>query len=282
MAHLVVLSHYQAKPLLAARRALLDTATISPDLNRTMVAVRLSERGVGFPNGELLAWRDVERIAASENTCYLVSDGEIQPVQVFSETTNWMRSLYPTAGAPTTLVAGFPMHRIKDTDPYEDTLKKIAALAPVTGNVLDTTTGLGYTAIEAARTAQRVTTLELDPAALEIARLNPWSQDLFENPRIEVMIADAFERIRECADEAFTCVLHDPPTFSLAGELYSEDFYRQLYRVLAPRGRLFHYVGDPTSKLGRRMTTSVVQRLQESGFRRVIRKAEAFGVVANK
>jgi predicted methyltransferase len=282
MAHLVVLSHYQAKPLLAARRALLDMATISPDLNRTMVAVRLSERGVILPGGELLAWHDVARIAASENSCFLVTDGEIQPVQVFSETTNWMRSLYPTAGAPTTLVAGFPMHRIKDTDPYEDTLKKIAALAPVTGNVLDTTTGLGYTAIEAARTAQRVTTLELDPAALEIARLNPWSQDLFENPRIEVMIADAIERIREFADEAFTCVLHDPPTFSLAGELYSEDFYRQLYRVLAPRGRLFHYVGDPTSKLGRRMTTSVVQRLQESGFRRVIRKAEAFGVVASK
>ena len=282
MAHLVVLSHYQAKPLLAARRAELDTATISPDLNRTMVAVRLSERGVGFPSGELLAWRDVERIAASENTCFLVSDSEIQPIQIFSESTNWMRSLYPTAGAPTTLVAGFPMHRIKDTDPYEDTLKKIAALAPITGTVLDTTTGLGYTAIEAARTAQQVTTLELDPAALEIARLNPWSQDLFENPRIEVIIADAFERIREFADEAFNCVLHDPPTFSLAGELYSEDFYRELYRVLAPRGRLFHYIGDPTSKLGRRMTTSVVQRLQEAGFRRVIRKAEAFGVVANK
>ncbi len=282
MAHLVVLSHYQAKPLLAARRAELEQATISPDLNRTTVEVTLGERGVGFPSGEFLAWRDVERIAASENSCFHVADGEISPVQVFSEQTNWMRSLYPTAGAPTTLVAGFPMHRIKDTDPYQDTLKKIAALAPISGAVLDTTTGLGYTAIEAARTAEHVTTLEVDPAALEVARLNPWSQDLFENPRIEVVIADAFERIRDFADDAFACVIHDPPTFSLAGELYSEEFYREAYRVLAPRGRLFHYAGDPTSKLGRRMTTGVVQRLQEAGFRRVIRKAEAFGVVAYK
>lgn len=282
MAHLVVLSHFQARPLLAARRAELDSATISPDLNRTTVPVTLSERGVGFPTGELVAWRDIERIAASENSCFQVMDGEVRPIQVFSERTNWMRSLYPTTGAPTTLVAGFPMHRIKDTDPYEDTCKKIAALAPITGTVLDTTTGLGYTAIEAARSAERVMTLELDPGALEIAKLNPWSQELFENPRIEVMIADADERIREFADGTFSCVLHDPPTFSLAGELYSEDFYREACRVLAPRGRLFHYVGDPTSKLGRRMTTGVVQRLQEAGFRRVVRKAEAFGVVAYK
>lgn len=282
MAHLVVLSHYQARPLLAARRAELETAIISPDLNRTTVEVTLSERGVGFPSGEFVAWRDIERIAASENSCFQVVEGEVRPIQVFSERTNWMRSLYPTSGAPTTLVAGFPMHRIKDTDPYEDTLKKIAALAPIAGTVLDTTTGLGYTAIEAARTAEHVMTLELDPAALEVARLSPWSQDLFENPRIEVIIADAYERIREFADGTFGCVIHDPPTFSLAGDLYSGEFYRQVLRVLAPRGRLFHYVGDPTSKLGRRMTTGVVQRLQEAGFRRVVRKAEAFGVVAYK
>lgn len=282
MSRLVVLSHYQAKPLLAARRAELETAVVSPDLNRTTVEVRLTVHGVYFPGGELALWRDVEKIAASENTCYHVTDGAIQPVQIFSERTNWMRSLYPTEGAPTTLVAGFPMHRIKDTDPYQDTLKKIAALAPITGSVLDTTTGLGYTAIEAARTAEHVTTIEVDPAALEIARCNPWSRDLFENAHIEVVIADAYTQIREFAGGAFACVIHDPPTFSLAGELYSEEFYRQVHRVLAPRGRLFHYVGDPTSKLGRRMTTSVVQRLQAAGFRRAVRKAEAFGVLAYK
>lgn len=282
MSRLVVLSHYQAKPLLAARRAELTSAVISPDLTRTTAEVTLTEHGVYFPGGEWLLWRDVEKIAASENSCFVVGEGEVSPIRVFSEQTNWMRSLYPTPGAPTTLVAGFPMHRIKDTDPYQDTLKKIAALAPITGNVLDTTTGLGYTAIEAARTAEHVTTIELDPAALEVARLNPWSQELFENPYIETIIADAYTQIREFADDAFACVIHDPPTFSLAGELYSEEFYWQAYRVLAPRGRLFHYVGDPASKLGKRMTTGVVQRLRDVGFRRVVRKAEAFGVVAYK
>ena len=55
------------------------------------------------------------------------------------------------------------MHRIKGTDPIRDTKEKLKALGPVSGRVLDTATGLGYTAIEAAKTADHVLTLELDP-----------------------------------------------------------------------------------------------------------------------
>lgn len=282
MAHSVVLSHYQAETLLNARRAGVSIAQVSPDLNRTTVEVALTPADVRFPTGERLTWKQIEKIAGSENACFTVTGSEMRTIAIFSEQTNWMRSLYPTRGAPTTLVAGFPMHRVKDTDPYQDTLKKIAALAPISGAVLDTTTGLGYTAIELAKTAIHVTTIELDPAALEIARLNPWSQDLFTNPAITVLTGDTAEKIYEFADAAFTCVLHDPPTFSLAGDLYAEDFYRQLCRVVRPGGKLFHYVGDPTSKLGKRMTTGVIERLQAAGFRRVVRKAEAFGVVAYK
>ena len=82
-------------------------------------------------------------------------------------------SLMPTEGAPTLLVWGIPMHRIKGTNPQRDTLTKIQAIAPVAGRVLDTCTGLGYTAIEAARTAEQVVTIELDPTVLEVARLQP-------------------------------------------------------------------------------------------------------------
>ena len=68
-------------------------------------------------------------------------------------------------------------------------------IAPLSGRVLDTCTGLGYTAIEAAKTAEQVITIELDPTALEVARLNPWSRELFENPRIQQIVGDAFDEI---------------------------------------------------------------------------------------
>jgi predicted methyltransferase len=279
---LPVLSHYQAEELLAGRAAHAASVTTSLDLGRTRAEIGLGVDGVHLPAGELLGWATIEKIAASENQCFSLDDGEARAIQIFSAVTNWARSLYPTSGAPTTLVAGFPMHRIKDTDPWEDTRTKVAALAPVTGSVLDTATGLGYTAIELTRTAAHVTTIELDPAALELAQLNPWSRELFDNPAITQFLGDAFELVPSFADDAFERILHDPPTFSLAGELYSEEFYRELCRVLVKGGLLFHYVGDPGSKFGKRMTTGVVRRLREAGFRRVSPRPEAFGVLATK
>jgi len=282
MTELIVLSHYQATPLLAARQARRRRVVTSLDLGRTTAQVNIRQEHITFADGQQLSWDAVERIAESENQCFIVSEGTARAIQLFSETTDWPRSLYPTPGAPTTLVAGFPMHRVKDTDPWEDTRKKIEALAPVVGAVLDIATGLGYTAIEAAKTADHVTTIEYDPTALDIARLNPWSRDLFDNPQITLLVGDAFELIRTLGDGTFARILHDPPTFSLAGELYAEEFYREACRVLAPGGRMFHYIGDPASKFGRRMTRGVVERLQAAGFRRVVRKAEAFGVLAYK
>jgi predicted methyltransferase len=154
------------------------------------------------------------------------------------------------------------------------------ALGAAVGRTLDTATGLGYTAIEASRTADRVITIELDPAALEVARYNPWSRELFDNPRLEQMMGDSFDVIREFADGEFDRVIHDPPAFALAGDLYSSDFYIELYRVLQRDGRLFHYIGNPESKSGRTVTRGAIRRLQEAGFSRVVRRPKAFGLVA--
>jgi len=174
------------------------------------------------------------------------------------------------------------MHRVRDVDPWADTERKIRTIAPVTGRVLDTCTGLGYTAIVAARTAAEVVTIELDPAILEVARLNPWSRPLFENPRIRQIVGDALDEVDILADGSFGRIIHDPPMFNLAGDLYSGEFYRSLYRVLAPRGRLYHYVGDPESRSGRSATNGALRRLQEAGFSRVVRRPEAFGLLASK
>ena len=131
MSDLTVLSHYQVQPLIVARDAWLTTAEISPDLNQTTVEVSLDEKGIAFPSGAWLSWALIEEIAAEENKCFQVGEGVIKEIRVFSETTNWVRTLYPTKSAPTTLVSGMLMHRIRESDPMADTLEKIKAACPV-------------------------------------------------------------------------------------------------------------------------------------------------------
>jgi hypothetical protein len=277
---LIVLSHFQAEKLIGALSEGRIIVSASLDLGLTKVQVEIGEESVRFPDGQCLVWEDVERIRKDEVGCYLLEGGELRKIQAFSEHTNRPISLMPTEVEPTLLVAGFPMHRIKGTDPHQDTLTKIEAISPVIGRVLDTATGLGYTSIEAAKTADHVITIEIDPAVLEIARLNPWSKDLFNNPKIEQLMGNSFEVIQGFESESFSRIIHDPPTFSLAGDLYSQTFYHQLYRVLEQGGRLFHYIGDLESRSGGRVAKGVIRRLRAVGFRRIQRRPEAFGVVA--
>ncbi len=277
----IVLSHYQAIQLIDVRDG--ETSIqISLDLGQTKTAVSLTNLGVSFPDGETLPWEIVREIADNQNNCFLVSDGIATVIQAFSDIFQRAYTLYPTTSAPTMLVSGIPMHRIKGTDPWRDTQNKIKALGRTFGQILDTTTGLGYTAILAAEQANHVTTVELDPAAQSVARRNPWSRGLFDNPKIAQIIGDSNDEIEHFAGESFHGIIHDPPMFSLAGELYSLSFYEQAYRVLKPKGKMFHYIGNPESKSGARVTRGVVQRLKKVGFSRVIPKPKAFGVTAYK
>ncbi|MDQ3780820.1 MAG: spermine synthase [Chloroflexota bacterium] len=280
-----VLAALAARALLAANARGQPATEVSLDLGLSRVEVTLTPEAALLPNGARVAWPDLARIAAATGTvgdrCFIVrADGEIEEIARFSETTNRRCSLVATQGAPTLLVAGVQMHRTVASDPLTDARAKITAIAPVRGAVLDTAMGLGYTAIEAARTASSVMTIELDPAVAEIARLNPWSRALFTNPTISRRIGDSALVVRDLPDRAFQRIIHDPPLFSLAGDLYSGAFYAQLHRLLADQGRLFHYIGNPASPSGARVTRGVVRRLREAGFSRVTAAPSAFGVVA--
>ena len=278
----VVLSHFQARPLMQARQAGRSTATTSLDLGLTACEVRLGNDRVELPDGQSLDWDTLNEMAKSEAACFLIEGNAAKKIRFYSEESDRLYSLMPTESAPTMLISGLPMHRIKGTDPHRDTLTKIRAVAPIRGRVLDTATGLGYTAIEAAKTADEVITIELDPAALKVARLNPWSQALFDHPKIRQIVGDTFEEVRAFEDGSFSCIIHDPPMFSLAGELYSEEFYRQLYRVHKPGGKVFHYIGDLDSPSGHRVAAGAMRRLQAAGFTRITRRPEAFGLTAYK
>src|SRR2546423_11713350 len=264
----IVLAHHPVQPLVAARREGRRSAVVSLDLGLTTDEVTLTHEGVVLPDGQALAWQHIDEVTADAAACFVVQDNGVRKIQVFSAFLNRSYSLMPTDGAPTLINAGFTMHRIVGIDPYQDTLRKIRAIAPLRGRVLDTATGLGYTAIEAAKTADHVLTIELDPAVLEIARLNPWSAALFHKPTITQRIGDTSDEIRTLDDQSFTRIIHDPPSLSLAGELYAGEFYRHLFRVLRRGGRLFHYVGHLESKHGHRVAPGVVRRFREAGFAR--------------
>jgi hypothetical protein len=74
--------------------------------------------------------------------------------------------------------------------------------------------------------------------------------------------------------------VHDPPTFALAGELFSEAFYGHLLRILKPKGILYHYIGDPASKSAGNVAKGAAKRLKKAGFGGVVIDYEAHGILA--
>ena len=78
---------------------------------------------------------------------------------------------------------------------------------------------------------------------------------------------DIAEQIAALPEPSVDAILHDPPRFGIAGELYSQAFYDQLARVLKRKGKLFHYTGTPNKLTsGRDVPNEVAKRLRHAGF----------------
>jgi predicted methyltransferase len=279
---LPILSHYQTSPLLAAREQELTSSTTSIDLGMTSIGVSLTSDRVIFPDSSFLDWQFIEKINSNKNACFYLKDNTATPLRGFSETLGRAYSLMPTSGAPVLVAAGFPMHRSKNITPSSAAMAMVEPIMPIGGTALDTATGLGYTAIVASKTASMVFTIERCPVTQKLARMNPWSQSLFNNPKIKQIIGNSYEEIAKFGDNSFAAIIHDPPTMALAGDLYSGTFYRQAFRVLRQGGRMFHYIGDPDSVAGSKVARGAVKRLYEAGFKKIIPSTKAFGMVAYK
>jgi predicted methyltransferase len=278
----IIFSHFQVEPIHQAHKQGKTSAITSSDLGITQVEVPLLSDGIIFPNREKINWKTLNEISEEPNGCFLIHNGETKKIQMYSDSTGRFYSLCPTEQSPTMLVSGKTMHRISGTNPFLDTKQKIKTIAPIRGNVLDTCMGLGYTAIESAKTADEVITIEFDNVVEKICRLNPWSEELFENKKIKRRIGNSFDEIKTLSENYFDVIIHDPPMFALAGELYSKEFYEEMFRVLKSQGKLFHYIGNPESKSVSKIFQSVIRKLKEVGFQKVEMKNEAFGVVARK
>jgi predicted methyltransferase len=142
--------------------------------------------------------------------------------------------------------------------------------------------GLGYTAILASQTGRKIITFEKDDNVFAIAQLNPLSARLFEAPNIEIKRNDITLGVKEFKDSYFDCIIHDPPTFKLAGELFSQDFYGQLMRILKGDGKLFHYTPLYKVKQGFDFPASVEKRLKKAGFKGIQYSQAAGGFFCRK
>ena len=171
---------------------------------------------------------------------------------------------------PTFEIDGIKMLPTLKESPLDDARRKVALVQPAGKTVLDTCGGLGYFAaccLDAG--VARLQSFEKNEDVLWLRTINPWSPDPeASGGRLQLAHADVSQAITTLPDAAFDAVLHDPPRFGIAGELYSLAFYQQLARVLRKGGRLFHYTGSPNKLTsGRDVPREVAKRLETAGFK---------------
>jgi predicted methyltransferase len=205
-----------------------------------------------------------------DRTIYHWDGDEFAPVSRFAGS---LIKLVPTEwGAPTFEIDGIKMLPTSKESPFEDARRKVALVEPHGKVLLDTCGGLGYFAACCLESGvARIHSFEKNADVLWLRTLNPWSPDP-EAPasdgRLQLTQADVSEAITQLADASVDALLHDPPRFGIAGELYSQVFYDQLARVLRRGGRLFHYTGSPNKLTsGRDVPREVEKRLEKAGFK---------------
>jgi predicted methyltransferase len=132
--------------------------------------------------------------------------------------------------------------------------------------ILDTCGGLGYFAAWCLQgRASQVLSYEKHPEVIWLRSLNPWSPGT--GGGLTLTQGDITEQIATLPSQSVDAILHDPPRFGIAGELYSQLFYGELSRVLKRKGQLFHYTGTPNKLTSRRdVPQEVASRLRQAGF----------------
>ena len=245
--------------LRAALRAGSARVPVSLDLDRSVVPVEVRPDGWARED-QAYPWLE----ACKARTVYYWTGRAFEPVQRFTDS---LVKLVPTAwGPPSFEIDGIKMLVSEQVSPWADAGHKVALVQPRGKVILDTCAGLGYFAAWCLQEgAERVLSFEKNPDVLWLRSLNPWSPP--EDPRLTVTLADISRQVMSLPEQSVDAILHDPPRFGIAGELYSQTFYDQLARVIRRKGRLFHYTGAPNKvSRGRDLPQEVSRRLARAGF----------------
>ncbi|KIP87108.1 methyltransferase [Stenotrophomonas maltophilia] len=237
----------------------------SLDLGRSEEDVGLSAEGFIF-RGQSYPWPG----KVKDRTLYYWDGEEFLAISRFSAS---LIKLVPTEwGAPTFEIDGIKMLPSAKLSPFDDARRKVDLIAPAGKTVFDTCGGLGYFAaccLDAG--VAQIRSFEKNPDVLWLRTLNPWSPDpdaASAGGRLQLAQGDVSEEIAALPSNSVDAILHDPPRFGIAGELYSQVFYDQLARVIRSGGKLFHYTGAPNKLTsGRDVPREVAKRLEKAGFK---------------
>lgn len=247
---------------------------ISLDLGLTISEVIKSKNEIIFPDNQKIKLSLLKKINKKRQfkNCFLIKNNSLLYLYLFDG--NMICKLYePHINWPPTLwINGSMMHTVSVSKPIKEAEIKVKTLGRIQGNVLDTCFGLGYISIELIKKgAKSVRTCEFLENVIEIARVNPWSREVFSNKKIMLENSDICKAIKHMKDKEFDLIIHDPPNVKINGDLYSLSFYKELYRVLKNRGKLYHFVGG--GRIPREYKINylkgVVNRLSEAGFKNV-------------
>jgi predicted methyltransferase len=251
-------------PLLTSKvceilRAARGSVQCSLDLDRSQTTVEVDAGGWVW-QGQ----RYPHLSRCKDRTIYYWDGEAFEPVARFAGS---LIKLVPTSwGPPTFEIDGIKMLPTEQVSPYADAERKVALIEPRGKVILDCCGGLGYFAAWCVQGgAQKILSFEKNPDVIWLRSLNPWSP--LPAGALTLTNADIAEQIATIASDSVDAILHDPPRFGIAGELYSQVFYDHLARVLKRKGKLFHYTGTPNKlTTGRDVPNEVATRLRRAGF----------------
>ena len=237
------------------------TLECSLDLGKTRTTVTVNDANSWSFDGAVYPFLE----SCKERTIYYWEAGRFQPAARF--TTSLIKLVPTDWGPPTFEIDGIKMLPTLHVSPYADAQTKVGLIRPRGKTVLDTCGGLGYFAANCLDAgAAKVISFEKSPDVLWLRAINPWSPR--NHPTLELTLGDVAQEIQRLPSESCDSILHDPPRFGIAGELYSQAFYDQLARVIRRRGLLFHYTGTPNRiTSGRDVPNEVAERLRRAGFK---------------
>ena len=245
--------------LRAAARAGGSTVECSLDLDRSRTTVEVGVAGWIW-QGQRFPYMDT----CKDRTIYHWDGETFQPVARF---TTSLIKLVPTEwGPPTFEIDGIKMLSTAHVSPYSDAERKVGLIQPRVKVILDTCGGLGYFAAWCLLGhARQILSYEKTADVIWLRSLNAWSPETGSG--LTLTQGDIAEQIVMLPRDSVDAILHDPPRFGIAGELYSQAFYEHLGRVLKAKGKLFHYTGTPNKLTsGRDVPAEVAKRLQRAGF----------------
>jgi predicted methyltransferase len=235
------------------------TVKCSLDLQRSTTTVEVDGAGWSW-NGQRFPYPD----GCKDRTVYYWDGETFEPAARY--TTSLVKLVPTDWGPPTFEIDGIKMLPTARVSPYADAEDKVSLIRPRGKVILDTCGGLGYFAACCLQgEAKQVLSYEKNLDVIWLRSLNPWSPEA--GAGLSLTHADIAEQITGMPDESMDAILHDPPRFAIAGELYSQRFYTDLARVLKRKGKLFHYTGTPNKLTSHRdVPNEVAKRLRQAGF----------------